>query len=79
MQYIVMERGYEYNDEWYVPQESGEPKLVFSDRTQAEAAAYRLNAKAKPVEVEPGTGGENWIRFYVVEVPESENERQAGR
>lgn len=44
--FLVMERGYEYNDENYEMNEGGNPTKGFGDKAKAEEAAHNKNREA---------------------------------
>ena len=44
--YIVVEQGYEYNDENYTETDGGDPKVVYFDKAKAEAEVKRLTIDA---------------------------------
>lgn len=41
--FVVMERDFEYTDEYYYSTEGGNPVKAFADREEAEAEAERMN------------------------------------
>ncbi len=41
--YVLMEQGFEYNDEYYTRTDGGNPKNVFTNRKKAEAACEEKN------------------------------------
>lgn len=62
MYYILMETGYEYNDETYNPPEcgGGKPRSVYKDRAKAVAEATKCNAKHFEEGMRPGDYGYDW-------------------
>ena len=47
MNYVVMERGFEYNDEYYTEQEGGTPVKVFTSKEEAEKHRQKLEDKKR--------------------------------
>lgn len=41
--YVLMECGFEYNDEYYTPSEGGNPSKVFTNRKKADEACEKAN------------------------------------